>query len=272
MLPIGLSSGGKPLTDETFAAYREAGITHMELAIPPDAYLTLNYREVRELADRHGVLLWTLHLPFMPFDVLDISRPDLAKASRAHLTEIIGRAADIGIKTFVVHASGEPIAEEDRPERMKVAKESLCILADVAGREGGRIAVEDLPRTCLGRNSGDLLALTADHPELRICFDTNHLLAEPTVDFIRAVGHKIVTTHVSDYDRLDEKHWLPGEGVTDWGELYRTLLEVGYTGPWLYEIGYKAPATHPRSRDLTPADFARNAREIFAGAPLTRID
>ena len=271
MLPIGLSSCGKPLTDELFAAYRAAGITHMEIAISPEEYLTLNYREVRERADRHGILLWSRHLPFAPFSTMDISRPDLTKASVAHLTEIIKRGADIGVKTFVVHASGEPIAEEDRPERMKTAKEALCILADTAGACGGRIAVEDLPRTCLGRNSGDILALTADHPDLRVCFDTNHLLAEPTADFIRAVGHKIVTTHISDYDRLDEKHWLPGEGVTDWGELYRTLLEVGYTGPWLYEIGYKAPATHPRSRDLTPADFVRNAREIFAGENLTVI-
>lgn len=272
MLPIGLSSCGKELNDATFAAYRAAGITHMEISLPHTGYASLNYREVREIADRHGILLWSFHLPFSPFETLDISRKDLAKNSVAYLSELIQRASDIGIKTHIIHASGEPIAEEDRPERMKRSRESLCLLADVAKSCGSRIAVEDLPRTCLGRNSGDLLALTADHPDLCICFDTNHLLAEPVPDFIRAVGHKIVTTHVSDYDRLDEKHWLPGEGVTDWGELYRTLLEVGYTGPWLYEIGYGAPDTHPRSRNLTPADFVRNANEIFAGAPLTCID
>lgn len=271
MLPIGLSSCGKPLTDETFAGYRAAGITHMEISLTAEACDALNYREVRELADRHGVLLWSFHLPFAPFSKIDISRKDLAAATVDYLSELLKRAANIGIETFVIHASGEPIAEEDRPERMKIAQESLCRLADLAKSEGGRVAVENLPRTCLGRDSADIRALTAVHPDLCVCFDTNHLLAEPALDFIRAVGAKTVTTHVSDYDRLDEKHWLPGEGVTDWQELYTALTAVGYKGPWLYELGYTAPASRPRSRDLTAADFARNAQEIFAGEKLTVV-
>jgi sugar phosphate isomerase/epimerase len=271
MLPIGLSSCGKELNDETFAAYREAGITHMELALAPAEYPVLNYRAVREMADRHGVLLWSLHLPFNPFHVLDISRRELAENAVAYQSELIKRGAEIGIKTFVIHASGEPIAEEDRPERMKQARLSLCLLADVAKSCGGRIAVEDLPRTCLGRNSSDMLALIADHPDLRICFDTNHLLSEDPLAFIRAVGSKIVTTHVSDYDGLDEKHWLAGEGILPWHAMYGALIAEGYTGPWLYELGYAAPATRPRSRNLTPDDFVRNAQEIFAGKEITVI-
>ena len=271
MLPIGLSSCQKELTDTTFAAYRAAGITHMEISLPHGQYPSLNYREVRETADRHGVLLWSFHLPFSPFDTLDISRRDLAKESVAYLSELIRRASDIGIKTHIIHASGEPIAEEDRPERMKQARESLCLLADIATTCGSRLAVEDLPRTCLGRDSSDMLSLVADHPDLRICFDTNHLLSEDPLAFIRAVGSKIVTTHVSDYDGLDEKHWLAGEGILPWHALYSALVAEGYQGPWLYEIGYAAPATRPRSRNLTPDDFVRNAQEIFAGKEITVI-
>ena len=117
MLPIGLSSCGKPLTDELFAAYRAAGITHMEIAISPEEYLTLNYREVRERADRHGILLWSLHLPFAPFSTMDISRPDLTKASVAHLTEIIKRGADIGVK------SADVFADDTDPDHVDTGKD-----------------------------------------------------------------------------------------------------------------------------------------------------
>ncbi len=78
-----------------------------------------------------------------------------------------------------------------------------------------------------------------------------------------------MSSHVSDYDYIDERHWLPGEGDIPWYDLYNALLEIGYTGAWMYEIGPKCPNTILRDRDLTCADFARNAKEIFEGKPLT---
>ena len=116
------------------------------------------------------------------------------------------------------------------------------------------------------------LRLLAADPRLRVCFDTNHLLRETHGNFVKAVGEKIVTTHVSDYDFIDEKHWLPGEGKVDWPTLTQLLKNAGYGGVWLYEVGFKAPRSRPRSRDLTCEDFVRNAREIFGGFPITAVE
>ena len=41
----------------------------------------------------------------------------------------------------------------------------------------------------------------------------NHLLGESHTDFMKALKHNIITTHLSDYDGVDERHWLPGEGI-----------------------------------------------------------
>ena len=57
------------------------------------------------------------------------------------------------------------------------------------------------------------MELISADDRLRVCFDTNHLLKESIIDFIYNVGDKIITTHVSDYARENERHWLPGEGV-----------------------------------------------------------
>jgi sugar phosphate isomerase/epimerase len=113
------------------------------------------------------------------------------------------------------------------------------------------------------------LDILSVNDKLRICFDTNHLLKEDAIAFLKRVGEKIVTLHVSDYDYVDECHWLPGEGTTDWGRLYDALCRVGYEGAWLYELGFAAPPSIERERALTCEDFAKNAREIFRGLPLT---
>ena len=224
------------------------------------------------MADQHGLELHSFHLPFLPFNVIDISNPAIADSSVEYLCTLIKDATNVGIKTIVIHPSGEPIAEADRPVRMETAKKSLAALTQFASSCGATIAVEDLPRTCLGRNSSDILDLISAHPALRICFDTNHLLSESISDFIAAVGPKIITPHVSDYDNINERHWLPGEGIIDWNALKSDLDAVGYDGYWLYELGLAASTnTVDRERCLTYADFRTNYEQIMAGDEITTI-
>lgn len=263
MFDTGLSTCGKPFGEKLFADYAEAGIKYMELSYSKNTCDTFDFALAKKYADEYGVELWSFHLPFMPFFEIDISSSLLAKKTVNYLSEMIKKSSQVGIGKFIIHPSGEPIAPFDRIRRMNTAKESLYKLNDVTVQGGAVLCVEDLPRTCLGRDSGDILELLSAASELRVCFDTNHLLKESIPDFIRAVGDKIVTLHVSDYDFEDEKHWLPGEGKIDWQELIAELKAVGYTGPWLYELGYKAPASMPRGRDLTAKDFSENRNTLF---------
>ena len=181
---------------------------------------------------------------------------------------------------MVIHPSGEPIAEEDRAEHMKYAKESLGILSDFCEQYGARILVENLPRTCLGRDISDIKDLLSADERVRCVFDTNHLLGgRDPIQFIHEISDKIVSLHVSDYDGVDEKHWLPGEGILDWVALMDALDDIGYAGPFLYELGYgrPEPCKRPhlydieRPRELTPEDFVRNHEELENRAKLTVI-
>lgn len=268
MLNVGLSTCGKVVDEKLFADYKKAGITHMEVSMG-DKNQSFDYKFIKECAKKYDINLWSFHLPFCPFEELDLSKKELAKQSLCCYEELIKKGTDIGIDKFVIHPSGEPITDAERPERMKCAKESLATLSQIAKKYGGGIAVEDLPRTCLGRNSAEIKELISLDNDLMVCFDTNHLLSEPITDFIRNIGDKIITTHVSDYDFVDEKHWLPGEGQINWQELYKALLEVGYNGPWLYEISFKTPKHMLRERDLTCEDFYNNAKEIFENKGIT---
>lgn len=268
---IGLSTCGKAINDDLFKQYADNSISHMEITVSSDEYKKLDYCLIRQLAEKHNITLWSFHLPFSPFTEIDLSSKRLKNKTIRYYEELIKYASDIGIRNFIVHPSAEPILPRYRRNRMEHSKDSLFRLACIAENYGSTILVEDLPRTCLGRNSDEMLELISVHESLRVCFDTNHLLEESISEFIDKVGPKITSTHISDYDCLNERHWLPGEGVIDWHMLYKKLEDIGYTGPWLYELGFGCPTSINRERKLNCADFYRNATEIFNCNQLTVI-
>lgn len=269
MYRIGLSTCGKKVDEQLFADYARSGISDMELS--EVSYAQFDYKNTEALAKEYGVSLWSMHLPFVPFANIEISALDKqARTSTiALLSDIIRRGADIGIDKFIIHPSGEPIEDSIRAERMKNASESLVQLADIAERNGAVICVEDLPRTCLGHSIEEMKQLLSTDARLRMCYDTNHVTKDRPEDILRALGDKIVTLHVSDFDFVDERHWLPGEGKIDWKTVLELLGQIEYKGSFMYEIAFACPKTIVRDRALTTDDFVRNAKELFEGKPLT---
>ncbi len=270
-MEIGLSTCSKKIEQSLFYEYSKNSISHMEISLNYSDYDNIDYKYIKSLSDKYNINLWSFHLPFLPFNELDISVGRLRRKAVNYHKQLIKSASDIGIKNFVIHPSGEPIQERFRLNRMEYAKESLYELAEYAKTFDSRILCENLPRTCLGRDSDEVAELIKVNQNIGVCFDTNHLLDEYYTDFIRKLGNNIKSVHVSDYDYLNERHWLPGEGRINWNIMFEELLKVGYDGPWLYEVGFSCPASIIRPRDLTCEDFSRNATEIFLSKPITVI-
>lgn len=72
--------------------------------------------------------------------------------------------------------------------------------------------MENLPRTFLCNCAFDIKQLLEASDSLKICFDVNHLLQESHEEFVNMIRGDIVTLHISDYDFVNERHWMPGEG------------------------------------------------------------
>ncbi|MBE5783601.1 MAG: sugar phosphate isomerase/epimerase [Clostridiales bacterium] len=223
-------------------------VAAIEILTKPDTWEQLCWQEIRQNTDATGIELWTVHLPFSA--QVDISLPDVParKQTLDMHKSIIKSAAGIGVKHFVLHPSSEPISDEERSLRMEMAKVSLRELADWADSLDAVICVEDLPRTCLGHTADEMLELLSVDDRLRVCFDVNHLLTiygTTHEEFVKRLGSKIVTTHMSDYDFADEKHFFPGMGMLNWKALVEALEQADYRGPFLYEGGFSPSSWMP---------------------------
>ena len=271
---VGMSLGTPHLNEQFFEEMMKNGLSAAEISVGHPWCDTLDMAAIKKAADNTGFCLWSYHLPFCPFEKIDPSSLDakLRADTVEYFRSLIEKVSSFGIKRFVVHGSAEPIEDETRADRLAASADSLSRLAETARACGAVIAVEDLPRSCLGNHHSDILKLIGEDPTLGVCFDTNHLLSEPGEEFLCAVGKRLVTVHVSDFDYINERHWLPGEGKINWNTLMDALDEVGYEGAFIYEMPLGSTNYIKRERELTPADFYRNAKELHSRSPITRLD
>lgn len=241
---LALSVKPEAIHPERLSAMAAAGIEELELAAGRLHHFfdEMDYphraREISALAASCGLPITSVHLPFGPVELLDPASLDanVRRNTVQKQSELLRAAGEAGIGMAVLHPSREPYADAERAERMKVACDVIAQLTDVATTCGITLALENLPRTCLGRTSEEMRYFLDQIPDLRACFDTNHSLREDNAHFIRALGNKIVTLHVSDYDFADEQHLLPFAGKNDWKAIVAALKDVGYQGRFLYEL------------------------------------
>lgn len=182
-----------------------------------------------------GIIIWSTHVPYgADFDIsnLDDAR---RKKTLALIKEYIDLAVEMKAKQLVLHPS-EPFEESTRKQRIINCRESLKELVLYVKGKGIKIAIETLPPNFLGSSSHEMLEILNDIDDVEICFDTNHLYPEKPEDFVRAVGKRISTVHISDFDGVQQKHWMPGKGAINWNKVIDELVKIDYKAPFMYEV------------------------------------
>lgn len=223
---------------EVWRDARNAGFETAELVFPSDMSIKPMFEEAAKRRSdilSVGLEILSAHTPFGP--MTDPSSANTAQRRLAMETEktVLDQISNWEIGIAVLHASFEPIGEDERAARMEIARDAIAELGEYARTRGVTLAVEVLPRTCLGNCSEEILYLT-DHGRLaKVNLDFNHLLKESHASFIEAAAPYIVTTHVSDYDFVDEKHWMPGIGKIDWKNVIGCIRKHGYNGQFMFE-------------------------------------
>lgn len=266
-MKIGLSTASdiEFLKPEVLASVKEAGIEVIEMSYNPVEKMTnIGIVNFAKIVKEAGLELWSVHIPFTRIDLASPIEEE-RKRDVEIVKGFIDDIAEAGVGRAVIHPGFEVKYDSPREVRIDACRRSFYEVTEYGLRKGVTVCIEDLPRDCIGNTISEMKEIVSCHPDLKIVFDTNHLLQDDPIEFIKVFGDRIVTLHVSDYEFTDERHWMPGEGKNDWNGIINALREAGYKGPWLYELGRVPQRGIIRERDLTFRDFYENAEALLNG-------
>lgn len=207
-------------------------------------------RKDYEEAKKIGLKVWSIHLPYgKGMDLTeDISQKDIVFGN---LKQYVDATIDMHPRCYVAHAHGrsENVLPEDRAKLLENANLNVKILAKYIAEKGSILAVEGLPRTCIGNTAKECEKIIRD-TSAGICFDVNHMMHDTHQNFVSCLGKRIATVHLSDYEMEDEKHWVPGDGKIDWKEIMNLLDNSNYCGPMMFEVKYRKDGKIPTLQDV----------------------
>ncbi len=240
-----LSTNIYGINDYAFKTFNLAGIKNMEISLDINYFFDFDFvknkYEILDLAKKYDINLWSLHIPFSGDYHPALLDKEKNEFFMTNCLKQIEAGISIGIKTIVIHPSSEPNEDSVREKLMQRSIENLTILSKYCHDNSAVLAVEDLPRTCLGNCADEMIRFIKEVPYLEICYDTNHILKQKNDVFLdelikNNLKGKIRTLHVSDYNFINEKHWLPFEGVNDWESILSKLEQLDYNGVFMYEV------------------------------------
>ena len=272
MIRYALSAGAfeNHITDGVAAAIRKSRFRNFEpyfgVFTSDDEPARLSAKLMRQLLREDVFHPASVHLPFYgdlswdPSSLDEAERQDVS----ARLIRLVRSYADLMAPMVTLHASGQPPLSE-HPQRIGQVCKTIEEMLPTARELGFVINVEFLPRTCVGNCTEELLQIVSnfDPDQVGICLDVNHIMdrAHELPQLIDTLAPRISSFHLSDYDGIDETHWLPGQGCIDWCEVMKHIRAIDHDLLLILET------TRQLKRDSRPIDplFAirQNERAVW---------
>ena len=181
------------------------------------------------------LVLNAVHISFGPN--WDPSAVDAEKRAEncARIVDVIKRADAYKPRCYLLHGGCGPF-DPDRKMRLEILKESVL---ELSKHTKTIICLETQPRRGSLSSSAEACEVydwfEKRTDNIRVCIDVNHILEETSEEAVLRLGKRIFTTHISDHDYIDERHWLPGKGKIDWMKLLDSFEKIGYHGIFNYE-------------------------------------
>jgi sugar phosphate isomerase/epimerase len=212
------------------------------------------FSELKKVIKDNSAKINSIHYPYGGTTDISCMHPDVRKATIEDIEFYLGKLSELNGRYLVLHPSWEPIENSQRDLRIKKCRESLVLLSDILSKyKGIKIAMENLPNSCLGNTSKEMLVLFegVDPNKFGMCLDTNHMLTENLIDFTKVCSKWIVTVHISDYDGAFESHWLPGQGINRWEQWNEFMRASDYKGAYVYEVTWPTCNNEPITTSIS---------------------
>lgn len=235
---LSLSALGPGIEHEEAMALRDFKIRNVEIIAKTiasgDEQKDVSRNITKELIRKGYIIPASIHLPFGEaiWDPSELEE-EQRKAVSERLANLIRFLAEegIGAPNMTLHGSCEPSLHE-HSARIQQTRKTIQDLLPLAKELKFSINLEFLPRTCIGNSVEELKQLTEgfDPEYVGICFDVNHIMRRyrELPDMITELAPRIRTFHISDYDGIDECHWIPGQGLIDWSAVMKAINAIDH--------------------------------------------
>jgi inosose dehydratase len=201
------------------------GIRYLQIGAPPLSQV----EQVQERLHQHGLEAIVLTARYLEEETA------ATEAATADWINAFDAAVRMGVKW--VHSSVKAGA---KPKALLY--NWLAQMGEEAAARGVTVVLETHPNLL---HNGDVCLQTmhaVNHPAIRINFDTGNISfyneGTDAVRELRKVAPYVASTHLKDHSgKFQERCFSTlGAGVVDFAGVRRTLLEVGYQGPWILQI------------------------------------
>ncbi len=263
-LGVSVKTIANPLSDEALDILEHSGFETFETNLvnfQTPAFDQALVDKFIAMKRRTGKTSPTFHAPYGGDWDLSALDEDARRKAVSKLRGLFPLASELETEIVVEHPSGEPVRPEERNARISQLRISLAELQEPLREAGFKFALELLPRTCLGNTAAELLAILDNFDEtFGVCLDVNHLMdrIRELPDETRLLGDRLLSLHISDYDGVDECHFMPGTCAIDWPPFIKALDDIGYDGVFNYEMRLKGS---PAERAQATED---NFRTLFS--------
>lgn len=220
--------------------FMENGINYLEVRLirGDDLELMQNFiNEAFEKKQKLGFKINTVHLPQRyDHDIASLDESVRVKAIE-YQKKLVEMSLCLEAPVVVLHPDAGTTLEPDWPKRHEALVKSLKDFAPWCKERGLKIALENLTQISAFQTADILVDVIerVGEDNVGICFDVNHLFLQSHKEFFDKAGKYILTMHVSDYDGVQERHWIPGEGVIDWKLVFAEAQRLGFDGTMICE-------------------------------------
>ena len=253
---------------ERLPAYREAGLTHVELSHLM-ALSTEDAAALRNACRDIGLSIWSVHSEHFneaggmsPGGMYEGGTLEQYFETQVRCAETAQAAS---AKIFVCHLPNytkQPRFDLER--NLKIIER----LADITRKYGLVLAIEN----CLTGDLDHIIQIVdrLDRADVGINFDSGHCFCYQDHDIagrIRQIGKRLVTLHLHDNFGENDDHQAPGIGLIDWESAIGAVMETPYEGPLMMEL--TAPIVKSR-RTVPQLRHFPIEKELFIGAACLR--
>ena len=149
---------------------------------------------------------------------------------------LINGAVSMGAKLIFTSAKASDVIPRE------VTHERLRRLGDKAAAHGLTICLETHPILCHNGEAALETMEGVDHDNVRLNFDTANIYYYneniDAVEELKRVVKYVKSVHLKDTDGTPKSFEFPplGDGIVDFPEVFRVLNEVGFHGPFTFEL------------------------------------